>query len=107
MVLRRRAEVAGEEAGCAVGLEAGQRLVLPGVSVHGLLGRGEGVEQRERGVAVDVLVVPLEHELDRHGDLTRRLDQGSGQNWPKTAAVILRSAAVNGTPIAVPMLMPK
>lgn len=31
----------------------------------------------------------------------------SGQKRPKTAAVILRSLAVNGTRVAVPMFRPK
>src|SRR5262245_60762085 len=39
------------------------------------LGR-EGVEQRESGLAIHVLVVPWEQELDRDGDPSGRLDQG-------------------------------
>ena len=59
-------------------------------------------------LAVDVLVVPREQELDRDGDPPRRLDQGlvHEEPPPKTAAVIRGSTAVNGTPIAVPNDMP-
>ena len=46
------------------------------VGVQRLLLRGEGVEQRETGLARHVLVVPLEQELERDGDLCRRLGQG-------------------------------
>ncbi len=46
-----------------------------GVQVERLFLRGEGVEQRETGLAFDVLVVPLEQEFDRDGDLCSRLGQ--------------------------------
>lgn len=69
--------------------------------------RGEGVEQRETGLAFDVLAVPLEQEFDRDSDLCRRLGQGFMPEQPKTAAVILGSTAVNGTPIPVPCMMPQ
>ena len=38
------------------------------VGVQRLFLRGEGVEQREGRLAVDVLVIPREQELDRDGD---------------------------------------
>src|SRR5215831_3544442 len=44
------------------------------VGVQRLFLRCEGVEQRERGLAVDMLVVPRQQELDRDGDPFRRLD---------------------------------
>jgi hypothetical protein len=42
------------------------------VGVQRLFLRGEGIEQRENRLAVDVLVVPPEQELDRDGDPSRR-----------------------------------
>jgi hypothetical protein len=45
------------------------------VGVQRLFHGGEGVEQGESGLAVDVLVVPREQELDRYGDPSYRLDQ--------------------------------
>src|SRR5258708_25640490 len=56
--------------------------VIGRVGVQRLLLRGEGVEQRESGLAVDVLVVPREQELDRDGDSPRRLDQGLVHDEP-------------------------
>src|SRR5438067_2836411 len=50
------------------------RAMVAGVGVQRLLLRGEGVEQCESGLAVDVLVVPREQELDRDGVPSRRLD---------------------------------
>src|ERR1035438_7482018 len=120
--------MAGEEPGRAVGLEPGHVAMPARVGVQRLFLRGEGVEQRETGLAVDVLVVALEQELDRDGDLCRRLGQGfmpetteyrrgdpgfdrrqrySCPRQPNTAAVILGSTAVNGTPIPVPCMMPQ
>jgi hypothetical protein len=64
-------------------LEARQVHVLPGVDVQRLLRRRERVEQGEAALARDVLVVPLQVDLDRDGDPPRSLD---GQNRPKTAA---------------------
>ena len=43
------------------------------VGVQHLFRRGAGVEQRESGSAVDVLVVPREQQLDGNGDASRRL----------------------------------
>jgi hypothetical protein len=93
-----------EEPHGAVDLEPGRVLVAGRVGVQRLLRRGEGVEQGEPGLARDVLVVPLEHELDRYGDLPRRRGQRIVPEEPKTAAVIRGSTAVSGTPIAVPLL---
>jgi hypothetical protein len=62
-------------------------------------GRGEGVEQRETGLAFDVLVVPLEQELDRDGYVIGSVAQGLVPGRPKTATVIPGSAVVNGTSI--------
>src|SRR3954465_1743121 len=78
------------------------------VGVQRLFLRGEGVEQRQSGLAVDVLVVPREQELDRNGDPSRRLDQRLVHENPppRMAAVIRGSIAVSGTPIAVPNGMP-
>src|ERR1700737_444499 len=56
--------------------------VIARVGVQRLLLRGEGIEQRESGLAVDVLVVPREQELDRNGDSPRRLDQGLVHDEP-------------------------
>jgi hypothetical protein len=56
--------------------------VIARVGVQCLFLRGEGVEQRESGLAVDVLVVPREQELDRNGDSPRRLDQGLVHDEP-------------------------
>src|SRR4051812_24493941 len=56
-------QVPGEEPDRAVRLEPGQLLVLARIGVQRLLRGPEGVEQREAGLARDVLVVPLEHEL--------------------------------------------
>jgi hypothetical protein len=52
--------------------------------VQRLLRRGEGVEQPESGLAVDVLVVPREQELDRDGDPSRRRDQRRVHHEPAT-----------------------
>jgi hypothetical protein len=46
--------------------------------------RGEGVEQRESRLAVDVLVVPREQELDRDGDPSRRFYQGLVHDKPSS-----------------------
>src|SRR5689334_22865340 len=54
------------------------------VGVQRLFFRGEGVEQPESGLAVDVLVVPREQELDRDGDPSRRLDQRLVREEPAT-----------------------
>jgi hypothetical protein len=83
----RSAEVPGEEQDRAVGLEPGQFLVLARVGVQRLLLRGEGVEERETGLAWDVLVVPLEVELDRDGDLLRLLGQDSTMPFDDDSAV--------------------
>jgi len=56
-------------------LEAGHLHVLPGVDVQRLLRRRERVEQGEAALARDVLVIPLQVELDRDGDPPRGLDQ--------------------------------
>jgi hypothetical protein len=66
----------GEEPDRAAGFEPGQLFVRARLGVQCLFLRGEGVEQRETGLASDVLVVPLEHELDRYGDLPCCLGQG-------------------------------
>ena len=55
--------MAGEEPGRAVGLEPGHVAMPARVGVQRLFLRGEGVEQRETGLAFDVLVVPLEQEF--------------------------------------------
>lgn len=47
-----------------------------GVGVQRRFGRGEGVEQRETRLALDVLVVPLEQELDRDGCVTGSVAHG-------------------------------
>src|SRR6266480_777179 len=52
------------------------------VGVQRLFLRAEGIEQRESRLAVDVLVVPREQELDRDGDPSRRLDQGLVNDKP-------------------------
>src|SRR3989442_14577304 len=54
------------------------------VGLQRLFLRGEGVEQCESGLAVDVLVVPWEQELDRNGDPSRRLDQCLVHEKPAT-----------------------
>jgi hypothetical protein len=54
---------------------ARQLHVLPGVDVQRLLRRRERVEQREPALEWDLLVVPLEVELDGYGDPPRGLDQ--------------------------------
>ena len=54
------------------------------IGVQRLFFRGEGVEQRESRLAVDVLVAPREQELDRDGDPSRRLDQGLVHDRPCT-----------------------
>src|SRR3954453_15915842 len=56
--------------------------VIARVGVQRRLLRGEGVEQRESGLAVDVLVVPRQQELARAGDPPRRLDQGLVHDEP-------------------------
>src|SRR3954454_6058809 len=58
--------------------------VIAWVGVQRLFLRGEGVEQPESGLAVDVLVVPREQELDRDGDPSRRLDQRLVREEPAT-----------------------
>jgi hypothetical protein len=88
--------VPGEEADRAVGLETRQLLVRTPVGVQRLLLRGEGVEQREAGLAIDMLVVPL--QVDSIGMVIWLAASASesGQNRPKTAAVILGLAAASG-----------
>src|SRR5262245_55098298 len=61
-------EVAVEERLPAPGLERRHLEVPTGVEVQRLLGRSERVEERERGLAVDELVVGLHGELDRDRD---------------------------------------
>jgi hypothetical protein len=91
-----------------VDAEPADRAMIARVGVQRLLLRGERVEQCESGLAIDVLVVPLEQELDRNGDPYRRLDQRlcTTNPPPKIAAGILGSTAVSGIPIAVPNEMP-
>ena len=88
-------------------LEARQRHVLAGVDVQRLLRRRERVEQGKAALARDVLVVPLQVELDRDGDPPAASTSVDGQNRPKTAAWISGSSATSGTPIAVPGVMPQ
>ena len=78
------------------------------VGVQRLFLRAEGIEQRESRLAVDVLVVPREQELDRDGDPSRRLDQGLVNDKPSTEdrGGDPGSIAVSGIPIAVPSVMP-
>src|SRR4051794_32271013 len=68
-------EMAREEGDGAVYFEAGDFLVGAGVGVEALLFGGEGVEQCQARLAGDVLVVPLEGELDRDGDLAGEAGQ--------------------------------
>lgn len=78
-----------------------------GVGVQRLLAGGEGIKQREARVARHQLVVPLQQELT--GTVTRAA-ASARVSWPakpKTAAVILGSAATNGTPIALPSDTPQ
>src|ERR1700728_4253295 len=62
-------EVAGEEALGAVDLETRHVHVAPRIGVQRLFRRADGVEQLQARVARHDLVVPLEDELDRDGDL--------------------------------------
>jgi hypothetical protein len=59
-------------------------------------------------LAVDVLIIPRQQELDRDSNSPGCLAQGSCtiNLPPKIAAVILGSIAVSGIPIAVPNVMP-
>ncbi len=58
------AEVAGEEPSRAVALVFGHRVVPARVGVQSLLLRGESIEQRDPGCAVEFLVVPRNPVLD-------------------------------------------
>lgn len=91
--------MAGEEVGCAVGLESGEVAVSACVGVQRLFLRGEGVEQGETGSAVNVLVVPLEQEFEGTVICAAASVRDSYPIQPKTAAVILSSTAANRTPI--------
>ena len=95
-------EVTGGEALRAFHLEPGDDDVVAGVGVQRLLAGGEGAEQREARLARHHLIVPLQQKLDLDGDPGRRLGQGLVAGEAETAAVILGSAAVNGTPIPLP-----
>src|ERR1700733_5671754 len=69
-------EVAGEEALGAVDLEPRHVHVAAGVGVQCPFRRADGVEQRKPRLARHDLVVPLEDELDRDGDLGGGFRQG-------------------------------
>lgn len=72
----RPAELAGEMPCRAVDFESGDITMSTRVGTQRLLLRREGVNQRETGLALNVLVVPLEQELDRYCDVCCRLGQG-------------------------------
>jgi hypothetical protein len=59
-------QVPDEEPARAVELEGRDVAMAAGVGVQRLLRRPEGIEQREAAVPLDVLVVPLEQELERN-----------------------------------------
>jgi hypothetical protein len=76
------AEMPGQE--LVVDADPADGAMVARVGVQRLFLGGEGVEQRESGLAVDVLVVPREQELDRDGDPPRRLDQRLVHEKPVT-----------------------
>jgi hypothetical protein len=71
--------------------------VVAGIGVQRLLGRAERVEEVERGLPADVLVVPWQQELDRDGDPAAGLDEGRADD--EAAAGIRGPAAISGMPI--------
>jgi hypothetical protein len=76
----------GRDAGPGTGHRPGPAhiAVIAQVGVQRLFLRGEGAGQRESRLAVDVLVVPREQELDRDGDPSRRLCQGLVHDKPSS-----------------------
>lgn len=77
------------------------------VGVQRVFLRGEGAGQRESRLAVDVLVVPGEQELDRDGDPSRRLCQGLVHDEPSSEdrGGDPGSIAVSGIAVAVPSVI--
>jgi hypothetical protein len=71
----------GKEPNRTVDLEPGHVEMPTGVGVQRFFLRCEGIEQRETGLAIYVLVVPLEQEFDRDGDPTTRRSVAM-RPWP-------------------------
>lgn len=87
--------------------------VPPGVGVQGLAPGAEQVEKPQPVIPGKQFVVPLQEEQDGDGDrLAARAKAVSPSparwpNNPKSAAVLLGSAAASGMPNLVPIETPK